>query len=125
MRWSRRGVVRVLAAFALVAFTACDLLPYRWDRGERIYRKQCARCHGLQGNGDAIQGMGNAWTDLVDDNFRYGGDVTSMENVIRDGVLGKMPEYDREEISREDMRALMNHLFKLRGDRPPYPEPES
>lgn len=113
------------AIFGFLAFAACDLLPHRWDRGERVYRKLCARCHGLYGDGDTIQGMGNSWTDLMDDDFRYGGDATSMENVIRDGVLGKMPDYDREELSREDMRALLNHLFELRGERIPFPEPET
>lgn len=114
-----------LAGLALLSLVACDLVPHRWSRGERLYRTHCARCHGLYGGGDTIHGMGNEWTNLVDEGFRYGGDAVSMGNVIRDGVLGKMPPYDREELSREDLRALINHLFVLRGDRPPYPEPES
>lgn len=120
-----RSVAWALVVLVWVSLTACDLLPYRWDRGERVYRKQCSRCHGISGDGNTPKGMGNPWADLTDDDFRYGGDPSSMEMIIRGGVLGKMPDYDHDEISRDDMRALINHVFELRGDRPPYPEPDS
>lgn len=119
-----RRWVALASMVASMSLAACDLLPYRWDRGERLYRKECSRCHGIYGDGNAPKGLGNPWTDLTDDDFRYGGDPTSMANLIRDGVLGKMPDYDRDELSSEDLRLLVNHVFELRGDRVPYPELE-
>lgn len=108
-RWSL-----TLVASALGLACACDALAPR-SEGERIYRRLCADCHGVDGSGNTPRSMGNPWADLTDDAWKSeGGDAGSIETVVREGVFGEMPAHD--ELSAEEMRALLGHLLALRGE---------
>ena len=108
----------VYAAFAgALLLTACDSVEdifVKRPPGEKLYRKLCADCHGLDGAGNTPRGMGNPNNDLTDAGWKYGGDAGSMENIIRQGVFGEMPAHD--ELTDEQVKQIVDHVLKLRGE---------
>lgn len=110
---SRLVPLLLLSALAL-ASSGCDAFEPK-DPGERIFRRQCSSCHGLDGRGNTARYMSDPWADLTDDSWREYGDDGNLEVIIREGVFGKMPGHD--DLSREEMRALLDYLRKLRGER--------
>lgn len=103
------------AALAAVFATGCDELLAK-SPGERLWREHCSECHGLDGRGNTPRYMGNNYADLVDDGWRSGsGDRGSIEAVVREGVFGEMPAFDQ--LSREEMRQLLDYLASLRGEK--------
>lgn len=108
-----RHAAAVLAAMATLALTGCEMFESK-DPGEQVYRRHCASCHGIDGRGNTARYMSNEWADLTDNSWRGYGDDGSIETVIRDGVFGQMPA--RDDLSREEMRALLGHLRELRGE---------
>lgn len=112
---SRPAGALLLAAVALAA-SGCDLLEPK-DPGERAYRNLCANCHGIDGRGNTTRYMSNEWADLTDESWKGYGDDGSIETIVREGIFGKMPAHD--ELSAEEMRALLRYLRKLRGETAP------
>ena len=107
-----RAAVVVLGAS--LASTGChELFPQR-SEGEKLYRKLCAECHGLDGRGNVPRYMGNNAADLIDDTWKTGGDPGSIEYVVREGVFGQMPA--NPDLTRAEMKALLEHLRNLRGE---------
>jgi cytochrome c553 len=107
---------RALAALgvAALALAGCDRLAGRTP-GERIWRAECAHCHGLDGAGNTPRYMGNAWADLTDDLWKeFGGDRSGLEMSIRAGSTSDMPAFDQ--LSAEEMRSLLDHIARLRGE---------
>jgi mono/diheme cytochrome c family protein len=105
---------RCAALVALLAAAAgCEALEHRTP-GERLWRRYCAECHGLDAAGNTVHEMGNAFADLRDDQWRTGGDDETIEQVIREGVFSQMPAHD--ELSSEDVRAIIFWLRHLRGE---------
>jgi mono/diheme cytochrome c family protein len=83
--------------------------------GEKLWRKKCASCHGIDASGNTPQYMGNDRADLRDDSwYGYGGDDAGIETTIREGVFAKMPAND--DLTSAEMRALIGHLRYLRGE---------
>ena len=113
-RLAAGAVVVVVAAGAVLA--GCDLFPQR-SPGARLWRQRCAECHGITGNGNTPQYMGNAKADLLDENWQHGGDPGSWGVVIREGVFGSMPA--NPDLSREQVNDLVHHLRELRGEAAP------
>jgi mono/diheme cytochrome c family protein len=108
------------AALALAAGLAAgckDLFPHR-SPGETLWRKNCSECHGLDGAGNTVQYMGNPWADLTDDQWKTGGgDPTSFEAVVHDGVFGEMPAFP--DLTHEQIRILYEYLRELRHQSKP------
>jgi cbb3-type cytochrome c oxidase subunit III len=99
-----------------LALVGChDLFPHR-SEGEKLYRKNCAECHGVDGSGNTPRFMGNAWADLLDSNWKLGGDPTSMANTVRSGVFGQMPGY-AQKLSDQEIRAVVEYVRVLRGEK--------
>jgi mono/diheme cytochrome c family protein len=96
----------------VVSLTACDDLMRPSTPGEKLWRQRCAECHGRDGAGNTPRYMGNYKADLLDDSWQHGGDPGSWEIVIREGILGQMP--DNEDLDREKVEALVEHLRQLR-----------
>ncbi len=108
----RRATALFLPLLAL-ALSGCEMFQAK-DPGERVYRRHCATCHGIDGRGNTVRYLSNEWADLTDNSWKGYGDDGSIETVIRDGVFGKMPA--QNDLSSEEMRALLGHLRKLRGE---------
>ncbi len=106
-----------LAGFLLVLLAAgCDLLAPA-PPGERLWRKLCADCHGIDGAGNTVGYMGNPYADLLDNDWKHGGgDRYSVESVIRQGIFGEMPANDQ--LTAEQMTQLLDYFYKLRGETP-------
>ena len=101
------------AAALLVVAAGCDLSSR--TPGERLWRARCAECHGLDATGNTPRFMGQEWADLTDDSWHeYGGDESSLETVIRQGIFGQMPA--NPDLTPAEMRDLLDHLRKLRGE---------
>jgi mono/diheme cytochrome c family protein len=111
-----RYALFALALTTAVALVGCDALPFpRRSQGEKVWRKHCAQCHGINGSGDTPGFMGQPYADLRDDIWRAGGNDGAMESVIRDGVFGKMPGFPQ--LTLEEVRAVIDHIHVLRGER--------
>lgn len=83
--------------------------------GEKIWRARCADCHGIDATGNTARYMSDPYADLTDESWRqYGGDGAALESVIRAGVFGSMPA--NEDLTASEMRDLLAHLRKLRGE---------
>lgn len=110
-RLAAGAVISLIAAGAVLA--GCDLLP-KQSEGARLWKQRCAQCHGIKGDGNTPQYMGNAKADLLDDGWQHGGEPGSWAVVIREGVFGSMPA--NPDLSREQVNALVQHLRQLRGE---------
>jgi mono/diheme cytochrome c family protein len=109
-KWVPAGAAVCVAA--LVSLTGCDALMQPSTPGEKLWRQRCAECHGRDGAGNTPRYMGNYKADLLDDSWQHGGDPGSWEVVIREGVFGQMPA--NEDLDREQVEALVEHLRQLR-----------
>ena len=113
-RGGRPAAFLLLPALAVALTTAgCEVFEAK-DPGERIFRRSCSECHGVDGRGNTPLYMSNAFVDLTDNNWREFGDDASLETIIREGVFGQMPAHN--ELTRDEMRALLGYLRKLRGE---------
>jgi mono/diheme cytochrome c family protein len=109
----RRTLLLALPLAAALTGSACGLVVPR-SEGEKLWRKECANCHGLDASGNTPRYMGDVWADLLDVLWRSGGDEYAIEGVIREGVFGKMPAND--ELSSEEIRLIVDYLYWLRGE---------
>lgn len=110
---TRRGSI-VIAVPLLLSLTGCDVLAQR-PLGEKLWRSRCAECHGIDGSGNTPRYMGNPWADLRDGSWKHGGDRSTVENLVREGIFGQMPAQDT--LTAEEMRALLDYFYQLRGER--------
>ena len=101
-------------ALALLATAGCERLLHR-SPGETLWRQNCAQCHGLDGRGNTVGYMGDAFADLRDELWRTDGNDGAMEGVIRSGVFGKMPGFPQ--LTPEEVRAILDYIHGLRGER--------
>ena len=104
----------LVVPLALVAAMGCDLLVHR-SEGEKLWRKLCVECHGVDGSGNTPRYMGNPWADLRDDAWKTDSDRATVESVVRQGVFGQMPAHD--ELTAAQMKALLDYFYALRGER--------
>lgn len=91
-----------------------ELFPKRTP-GEKLYRKHCADCHGIDGGGQTIRTMGDPDANLLDDRWKYPGDASGMETVILQALVFEHPTFDK--FSREEVKLIVDHVFSLRGER--------
>lgn len=109
-----RRVLLALASISVLSLAGCDALKPR-PLGEKLWRSRCADCHGIDGSGNTPRFMGNPWADLRDDSWKYGGDRSTVESVVREGIFGKMPATDT--LTAEEMRALLDYFYQMREER--------
>lgn len=108
-----RAGALVLSVAAVLAAGACGLGSR--TPGEKLWRKRCASCHGIDGRGNTPGYMGNVRADLLDEAwYGYGSDDAALETVTREGVFGQMPAND--DLTAAEMRDLVGHLRWLRGE---------
>lgn len=103
--------------FITLALTACDAIEdkiVRREPGERLYRRLCADCHGVDGRGNTALSMGKDFANIIDGHWKYGPEPGTIENLVRDGIFAEMPAHP--ELTPLEMRQLVDHVLKLRGD---------
>jgi mono/diheme cytochrome c family protein len=100
----------ILLPLCLTLVAGCE----KRSEGEKLWRKLCADCHGLDGAGNTPRYMGTQGADLRDDNWKFGSDRGSVETVVREGVFGSMPGNDQ--LTNVQMRALLDYFYSLRGE---------
>lgn len=109
----RRRVHHAALCLLFAACAGCGIGAQ--SDGEKLWRKHCADCHGLDGSGNTPRYMGTPGADLRDAAWQFGSDRSSVENVVREGIFGQMPAFDQ--LSNAEMRALLDYFYKLRGER--------
>lgn len=113
----RMWIRALVALVALSSLTGCSEFMVQRSPGEKLYRKECSSCHGIDGGGHTVRYMGNQWANLLDDAWKYGGDRQTIEATLEEGVVWEHPSY--EELSREELRAVANWVLELRGESAP------
>lgn len=104
----------MLSALALLACDELDDRVFHRTPGEKLYRKLCADCHGIDGRGNTPKGIGNAFCDLTDNSWKTSGDTGTMALVIRQGEFGEMPAHP--ELTDQQVKQIVDHILKLRGE---------
>jgi mono/diheme cytochrome c family protein len=117
-RWPRQGAGAAVAAALLACLAGallggCNQLFPRRAPGEQLYVDHCADCHGVDGRGNTVREMGQPYADLTDDNWKFGGDDTSIANAIREGSFGLMPGFEQQ-LNDQQIQALVGYLKVLR-----------
>lgn len=116
--WARRRAGRVVAATLLACLAGllpggCSKLFPHHAPGEQLYVDRCADCHGLDGRGNTAREMGQPYADLTDDVWKFGGDDSSIANVIREGSFGLMPGF-QQQLNDQQIQELVAYLRVLR-----------
>jgi len=112
-RAGRMAAATLLACLAGALLGGCSkLFPHRMP-GEQLYLDKCADCHGLDGRGNTAREMGQAYADLTDDVWKFGGDDTSIANAIREGSFGLMPGF-QQQLNDQQIQELVAYLHVLR-----------
>jgi cytochrome c oxidase cbb3-type subunit III len=83
------------------------------SKGSKMFQMNCANCHGVSGQG----GIG---PNLTDKYWLHGeGDITSVINIIRGGVLDKgMPAWEAL-FKAEEIEALGAFVMSIKNSNPP------
>lgn len=77
-------------------------------QGEAIFKQQCALCHGQDGKGMISAGAPN----LTDKIWLYGGDRETVQETIRHGRAGVMPEWQTK-LGNERLMLLAAYVYSL------------
>jgi mono/diheme cytochrome c family protein len=112
----RRGWARLVCALMLALLLgACEeILPKRTP-GEKLYSKHCSKCHGGDGAGETIKTMGQSYSNLLDNSWRYAGDAPGMQSVLSQDLVFDHPTFSQR-LSREEIKQVTDHVIFLRGE---------
>jgi mono/diheme cytochrome c family protein len=101
-------VLVTAVALSGLVLGACDLIDPVHSPGERLFRDNCAKCHGRGGTGTAAY-LGNNYADLTDDTWKQGGSEFAIQQVIRQGVFGEMPP--NPQLSDQEVKELATYVL--------------
>ncbi len=77
----------------------------------KLYKENCAGCHGDSGKGDGVYGEGFNPSDFTDDLWRHGFTDGEIYNTIANGVPGTVMTEWKSSLKDEDIWKLV-HLLK-------------
>jgi len=78
----------LLRAEPATLLRSAALVRYAAARGEPVYRRACASCHGSQRRGDQRRGI----PDLTSRHWLYGDDLVGVERTVLYGIRSGHPE---------------------------------
>ena len=120
---SKSSEMKLLSYVLKYSLSLAFFLPvsrsFSQPKGEEIYQKNCAQCHGSDLNG------GNA-TSLIDGVWQFGDEDGYISRNIKFGIpnLG-MPSYEKT-LSDNEIRSLVNYIRESENNagaqKPPTPE---
>ena len=87
-----------------------DMSEFVRSYGKGIFGDYCAACHQA-----GAQGVVGKYPNLVDDDWLWGGDVTSITNTIRNGRLGYMPAF-KDTLDNNQLTQVANYVLSLSGE---------
>lgn len=96
------------------AATAPSTEPHVLARGQFLYLKHCAACHGADGGG--LIGP-----NLCDDYFIHGSSFSEIEHVIREGVPQRGMVPMKHTLRKDDIHAVASYVYRLIGTTPAKP----
>ncbi len=74
----------------------------------KLYKQQCAKCHGADGAGETTQGKVLGATDFRDSEWQERIDDQRLVNSIKHG-RGQMPPFDKK-LSRDQITSLLAYV---------------
>ncbi|NQY97027.1 MAG: cytochrome-c oxidase, cbb3-type subunit III [Henriciella sp.] len=80
------------------------------DRVADLYQQQCASCHGVNGQGDRLQGAPN----LTDQEWLFGGSRDAIYNTIYNARNSHMPAW-QDRLDDASIKALAVYVHTLGG----------
>lgn len=84
-----------------------------YEQGAKIFKQNCAACHGAEGKGGRDVGAPN----LADKIWLYGGDRKAVYDMVFYARNGVMPTWDGR-LDKNMMKALTIYLHELGGGEP-------
>lgn len=81
--------------------------------GERLYRRHCSSCHGIDGGG-GVRYLADEGANLLDETWRYGGDPSEIDYSLRNDEVRKHTSWG---FTAQERRQLVDHVLALRGER--------
>jgi cytochrome c oxidase cbb3-type subunit III len=101
------------------AFSEADLElltdPDILASGSKVFAQQCIACHRADAGG-------SIGPNLTDDYWIHGGDIKSVFNIIKVGVLDKGMMSWEGVLSPTQIRDVANYIISLKGSNPPNPK---
>jgi mono/diheme cytochrome c family protein len=88
---------------------------------EGLYYRQCARCHGLDGTGNARAAKTMEGLDLTASEMIAAGDRAAVRRNLVHGE-GSMPPFG-EKLTPEQIDVLVAYTLELAGQAAPPPQP--
>ncbi|MBK9968200.1 MAG: c-type cytochrome [Holophagales bacterium] len=83
------------------------------DPGARLWRKNCAACHGEDGAGRTRFARGRPFADLTDGRWKHGSDRASVRRLVADGdPASTMPPFDGR-LAPAEIDTVVDHALKL------------
>lgn len=111
--------VTLLLVGCLLPVLACDEMLVKRSTGERLYRENCADCHGLDAAGHTIRYMGVPRANLTDDDWKYGaGDSVAIQSVVLQGLVERHPA-SLQRLETKEVKEIANWVLQLRGESNP------
>ena len=83
--------------------------PQALQLGQRLFKDNCAACHGLEGHGNPLLGAPN----LTQNVWLYGGNGETIEMSIHDGRNGVMPAWAA--LGEETIAHLVQYVLSISG----------
>ncbi len=114
--WGRDGILDRQAILDVVAHVAsladpgagADGSAENLAAGAEVFAENCAACHGEDAKGNAELGA----PDLTDGFWLYGGDRSSMYDVVYGGRQGQMPTWEKR-LTETELRILALYVLDL------------
>jgi mono/diheme cytochrome c family protein len=107
----RQRYLRLATVLWLLIPLLAGCLPGR-SAGERLYRRHCSSCHGVDGGGGVMY-QADEVVDLLDDIWKYGGDPSEIEYSLLSEEVRKHETWD---FTNQERQELVEHILILRGE---------